>query len=67
MKATLQFDLPEEEDLFRDANNATKVRNALEDFASELRDLEKYQDEDDIGIEIVRRRIALILTAPDQV
>lgn len=41
-KATLQFNLPEEQSEFNDAINASKVKGMLWDFSQQLREWYKY-------------------------
>lgn len=42
MKATLEFDLPEEQDEFETAVNAHKFRGVISDFLNETRSLLKH-------------------------
>ncbi len=42
MKATLEFDLPEENDEFKDANDGWKYRMVIEKLDSNLRTVAKY-------------------------
>ena len=57
MKGILEFELPLEENEFRTAVDAPKVRAAIWEFSNWLRGLRKYGDEEKIDIEEVEKQL----------
>ena len=56
-KATLTFNLPEEQDEFSDSFYGWRYRAALDDLDGWLRNKFKYEDQANISIEEVRRKL----------
>lgn len=54
MKVILEFDLPEETDLYQHAMNGTRYLYVLQELDNELRSLVKYENKEVISIEKVR-------------
>lgn len=57
MKATLEFNLPEEDSEYRAALNGAKWQQVLWEIDDWLRDLRKHSDKNTISIQEVRDRI----------
>ncbi len=54
MKAILEFILPDDDDQFKVAANATKYLSALEDLANKIRSKVKYSEEESVAWEKVK-------------
>lgn len=61
MKAILEFDLPEETDLYQYAINGSRYLYVLQELDNELRSLIKYENKEVISIEKVRDLIRTLL------
>ena len=57
MKATLEFTLPEEAEDFEMAANASKLKCAIEEIQSHMRQLDKYGDSETINISELRDQL----------
>lgn len=56
-KATLEFNLPEEENEFTLACNAFRFYLVLEEISSDIRSLFKYNDESEISNETLKKKL----------
>lgn len=61
MKAILEFNLPEDSELFETANKAPKLYCALYDISQYLRKLRKYENKTKIDIEELTNEFYSIL------
>lgn len=57
MKATLNFNLddPDDQEKFREAQNAPLFRRALYEIDQELRKIDKYEELSDVESEMIKR------------
>jgi hypothetical protein len=54
MKAILEFNMPEDDTIFKYAANSLELVNAIHSFDQELRRLYKYEDKETIDISLCR-------------
>lgn len=57
MKAYLSFNLPEDSEEFKDAQNGSRLKIAVEEFDDWLRGLEKYSNLDTVSIQEARDKL----------